>query len=691
MNNNLRNFLSFSSLFLLVFSINSAANTPYFNNNNIAAFPLLPRISLSGWIGTQPLGLGDTMIPLIGNRDGDLYADLQGKTARDHAWLGGAGLGYRQVINCSDILGAYVFVDRNITADKNRFTVLNPGLESLGTEWDFRVNGYFPMGSKKTFENSAFADELGLPGIFFRRHQQFNTLFNFYEEIGPGADAEIGYIFPCFHRLAIYGGGYYYKPEDVQQLKGAEARAELPLSRYATLLVNDTYDNYNHNTFELGVRVSAGGLTASPPTACDVHNRLLDPVARNLGALSTGDGIPSFHVRDNGTTVLERDNIWFFTQGSGSVFNPAAGENNCTAENPCGPNQFTQSTINTIDTIARNANFYLNTNPPGNPYPLTGQLTINNGQNIYGRTLDYTMEAFGDARPVLTGGGLVLQGNNFVQAIQLFEGFSGLQNGVEATNANNITLDNDYIGSNATQNLGDYRVAVFLTNSNAVITNSILNAFPHNFAVGISSTGGSVLVINSQINTLAEGPGAVTSIGISGLGSIVTVLGGSINVAADNSTSLGTGIASVGGSVFVDSVQINVNPVISRIIGNAQATGFDLSSGAVATITNSIINVGAQAVGTFLGPPNAIAYGVKTSGGSVANVFNNTFNVSAFSEFGNASAFAYSAGAGTTINTSNNTGVIQAIAPNGTAIAARIDPAGGGTVNGNSDSFIIIP
>lgn len=674
-----KNSLLFSSLLFL--SVSSSANSAY-NNYNVTLLPLLPRVSLSGWVGTQPLGLADAMVPLIGNSESDLYADIQGKTGRDHAWLGGAGLGYRQMINCSNILGGYLFVDRNITADKNRFIILNPGIESLGTAWDFRANAYVPVSSKKALENSVFADTLGLPGTFFIRHQQFGTLFNFYEEVGPGADAEIGHLFALSHRLGIYGGGYYYHPQDTTSIKGIEGRVELALNRFATLLINDTFDNNIHNTFEIGVRLSAGGLTACPTTPTDVHNRLLDPIARNLGALGTGNGIPSVHFRDKGTTVLEKDNIWFFTQGNGSTFDPAAGENNCTYENPCGPNQFVQTTVDGIDNIAKDANFYLN--PVGGSYPLSGDLFLRNGQSIFGRTPDYTQEAFGTGRPVLTGG-LVLEGNNYVQAIQLFDDFTGQINGIGANNTSNITLDNVNIGG--IEGGGDYRVAVDLVGvQNVTIINSTLNAFPHNVAVGLSLVDSSAIVDNSEINAkIQDQNGLNLAFGISATTSSLIVTRSNINAVIHNPISgfdEAHAIRIFGGSLFVDTSSLNTS-IISPTDGTATAIGVRIENNGIATINNNIITVNGQA---FL----ANATGISAVQGT-ANVSDNLINVTANSSGGIANAFAYFAGAGSTINTSNNQGTIQAIAPLGVATAARIDPTSGGTVNGNTDSFVIIP
>ena len=254
--------LSVSFLSLLFSATTAYATTPTYSttNSNVFAFPLTPRLAVTGLAGTDTIGAADAMVPLAGNCNGFFYGDVQGKVGNDNGWMGSVGAGYRQIVSNSDILGGYLFIDRDETKDKNHFWVLSPGLESMGEYWDARVNGYIPVSSKKVFDHSSWADELGMAQyVSFSGHQQFDHKFNFYEAIGPGVDGEIGGIIPQWHRLAIYGGGYYFHIQDTNNIKGAEARIELPVTHYLTALVWDTYDNREHNTIVGGVRVSLGG------------------------------------------------------------------------------------------------------------------------------------------------------------------------------------------------------------------------------------------------------------------------------------------------------------------------------------------------------------------------------------------------------------------------------------------------
>ena len=346
-----------------------------------------------------------------------------------------------------NIIGAYAFIDRDTSPDKNQFWILNPGIESLGERWDFRANGYIPVSSKQKYEYSLFANQVGVTQfISFHGHQQFDRMFDFYEETGPGADAEIGRIFPSLHRLAVYGGGYFYHLENVSNIRGAEARIEYPVTRFLTALVADTYDNHAHNTIGAGLRISLGYL----PRACtpfDIHDRLLDPIQRNLGTLNTGSGIPTEKIRKirAGASGVARDNIWFFTPDGSPAFTAGIDAQSCTYEHPCMGSEFTQTNVNTIDNIVKNASFYFK---PGD-YAIHDRIALNNGQSAWGRTTDYVQSAQGVNRAAFQGG-FDLTGNNTLDSVQLFNNNGAQTKAIGVQSAQNIVLNNDNIGANNT-------------------------------------------------------------------------------------------------------------------------------------------------------------------------------------------------------------------------------------------------
>ena len=137
--------------------------------------------------------------------------------------------------------------------------------------------------------------------------------------------------------------------------------------------------------------------------------------------------------------MLQRDNIWFFAQ-NGATFDPTQGTQNCTFEHPCGASQFIQTNIDAINGIAPGTNFYASTGT----YPATGdavasnapgRTTINDGQNLYGRRLDYKMAAQGTERPVFSGG-FDLPGNNLINSIVLHNNAGAQTTGINITGGN---------------------------------------------------------------------------------------------------------------------------------------------------------------------------------------------------------------------------------------------------------------
>ena len=228
--------------------------------------------------------------------------------------------------------------------------------------------------------------------------------------------------------------------------------------------VQDNFDTLTRNTAQLTIRFTFGGLPKEAKR--EIHDRMLDEIPRHL-ALGTGGGIPTRDEVINitgpgapgGTGVLFRNNIWFFTAQDGSAFVAANGLNNCTVEHPCQGSAFNQTDINFINGIAPKANFYfspgaytLQTSLAANPMALVSganQLTLNNGQSMFGRTLDYTADATPD-NPEVFIGSIGVTGNNLLTHFTL-TGVGTQQNvGIFGDGVSNVTLQNliitDYHG-----------------------------------------------------------------------------------------------------------------------------------------------------------------------------------------------------------------------------------------------------
>ncbi|BCA95397.1 hypothetical protein TUM19329_17580 [Legionella antarctica] len=346
------------------------------------------------------------MIPLAGNSNQSFFMDLTGKYGNDDAGLLSAGLGSRTVVRDNAILGVYLFGDYNRTPNSNYFKVVNPGIEGMTRAWDAHLNGYFPVGRKSKTMAIYTGTQAGISNtMFFSGHSQYDKLFDLVEDVGAGTDFEIGRTFLSLNRTRLFAGGYYFSPKYSSAIKGVEGGIEMPLKyRGMQVGIRDSYDNINHNTIALTLRVTFGGLEQTQ--SADIQERMLDLIPRHLGNLRSGDGIPSQEsVVDTGRKTLIQDNIWFFNaDGTPSM---VEGFQSCTFEHPCIG--LAQTQIDTINTLAPNANFYLSSGTYNNPLIGSG-FNFYNGQNIFGRTSDFRQLAIGNNRP-LVNDTLIFNGN----------------------------------------------------------------------------------------------------------------------------------------------------------------------------------------------------------------------------------------------------------------------------------------
>lgn len=151
--------------------------------------------------------------------EGRLFLD------NDDANLGGnLILGYRTYsANSHRIWGGYMSYDNRHTGH-NTFNQLGLGIESLGTVWDFRVNGYLPIGDTRQGVGDA-----GVRDIFFRRNFLILEQGQNKEAAMGGWDAEVG---AKLARIGIdgdlrgYGGLYWYDAEGSSEIWGWRVRLE---------------------------------------------------------------------------------------------------------------------------------------------------------------------------------------------------------------------------------------------------------------------------------------------------------------------------------------------------------------------------------------------------------------------------------------------------------------------------------
>ena len=491
-------------------------------NKVLASAYLPPRLSVDANAGgSATVGQADLLLSLKGDERRNLYLDPQAAYGTDEQWYADLGLGYRWIQNDAAILGGYVFASRSQVGRQCGFWIANPGVEALGSRWDARINGYIPIGGR--------SDEIGVfpfiqsSQLVFSGHTEslLTTYVNGNEtqQIGDGVDAKVGYQVFRNVPLKAYLGVYFFAIPHTNNVRGGAAGVEYWFDQHVKAFVNYTYDNLQYNTVVGGLAVSFGGVDESRADP-SLSERLTDPVERYLANLGHGSGIPSETMLTNMQTGVEgvlnaasinnmlngpsggsnsqilSTKMAFFSQ-TGTPNNGGVGLTmaNCTFANPCGPSDFSQTGVNGLNVLLPGTVMFFN----GGTYPATNgssALTLNNGQDVFGRSANYTAAAVGTAQPTFNGA-FILNGNNTIDSVILNNSLGGNTTAITSNGGQNLVISNSTIGSAA----NPYPAAMNLINVTAALTNS--NVFANGSPLGlggITLTGSSLVMQLSKLS-----------------------------------------------------------------------------------------------------------------------------------------------------------------------------------------------
>lgn len=611
----------------------------------------------------QLAGFMDGMIPIMGQNDQLVYFDGSMMGGRYDSLVSSLGGGLRQIkhiYNTDFILGGFAFADYQ-QFDKGEVWIGNPGFELLTKHQEVRIQGYIPMSHRTQSYNSLMASEI--PQFVLNDSGKINNLSSIQghgfsdtpvsltKEYGTGIEGEVGQYLPIGRGAWLRGGGYHFSYQNAKSINGVEANIELFTVKNWSLIIQDNYDNQNKNKFSLGVRLNFGGPDATQ--VASIANRMEVPVIRHMARQPSGLSSP---IRDSfivaGPTQTT-NNIWFFspTGVNPTPFSIAS----CTAENPCLT--LDQTTATGIDLLAPAASLWFAT---GNySLPTTGSngyVSLFAGQSLYGRSSNFQTVSVGADRATIEGG-LLWAGNglfnnlqiNNVDQITAIPGVSvitGLyasgdlqvnNSNVTASasssiatpntrvravqsdsaNLNGVTVTNSTINSTGRGNVAT--IGLFVPNTNAFISNSILNstAFGSGFLSGfngqvvninnsrvIADAGagtGTVNGINANIKAIvnntvinASGGGLINGIFVNGTGNLDTnsVVANNINITATSSGS------SQALAIVTDNKNIDVADSTLNVTGISRPVGIAANSGDV-NIRNTTLNITAIGMGDF--------------------------------------------------------------------------------------------
>ncbi|NNM43150.1 MAG: hypothetical protein HKM07_02260, partial [Chlamydiae bacterium] len=155
------------------------------------------------------------------------------------------------------------------------------GLETLGKLFDFRINGYLPVGTK-------ISDPYDTTFKTFSGN--YMLLSQKYQSAMKGANAELGFHFGKSKWFDFYAaaGPYYFIGKITPATWGGKARIAGTLKDILTLEISDSYDRTFHNRFQgqISLNFSFGPKSKikeqgrSCKVANTLNDRMLQPVER---------------------------------------------------------------------------------------------------------------------------------------------------------------------------------------------------------------------------------------------------------------------------------------------------------------------------------------------------------------------------------------------------------------------------
>lgn len=215
------------------------------------------------------------------------FTDLRGHAFNNGRFAGNAGLGLRWMnIPCKQVWGINFFYDA-YAPRRRPYHQLSIGLEVLGEAFEVHLNGYLPVGKKKT---NIYLISYGL----FRN----GFLCKVREQLAMGGiDLELGYRFCKMKGFDFYAGlgPYYYcgrteKTKNaftraIKEIAGGRLRVSTSFMKYWKLEGTTTYDN----RFKWGGQAVISfnfpfrwtGCFENVGESCAYYGKLYQPVVRN--------------------------------------------------------------------------------------------------------------------------------------------------------------------------------------------------------------------------------------------------------------------------------------------------------------------------------------------------------------------------------------------------------------------------
>ena len=253
-----------------------------------------PHIDLEGKAGTdRNLGETDLFIPLWQDDDTLSFGSIRARMDDNNSHEGNFGLGIRQMLDTGWNIGGYGYFDRRHSPYGNKFNQVTIGVEALSMDWDFRANGYVPIGTTSYMEDSLSTVDFSGASIMYTQGE---------ERALRGFDAEIGWRVPLFdadagQQLRAYAGGYRFTEKNADTVQGPRGRLDLTFdevpflwegSRFslgAEIQHDDPRGTQGFASFRLRIPLQDFGDSPKPKLTA-MERRMTDPIIRDIDIVS---------------------------------------------------------------------------------------------------------------------------------------------------------------------------------------------------------------------------------------------------------------------------------------------------------------------------------------------------------------------------------------------------------------------
>lgn len=260
-------------------------------------------VEFTGKPGTsRSIGQSDLLVPLWQDKNDMSFFNLRGMTENFDGGDFSIGFGHRHQFD-DFIIGAYGYFDGSELEQGFYYHQWSTGIEVLGDEWDFRVNGYIADNDIKEIfaytqdeaEVVLFKeDDIDKIRVDYSRFESWK-----HEKSSSGFDMEVGYKLPIFEDTRIYAGLYHFiGKQGFEDVTGPRIRIETRLydlpylgagSRIMAGIETQSDDVRGGQTTGLvSLRVPFGVESKKPRSVLKgLDRRMMEPVIKNTNIITT--------------------------------------------------------------------------------------------------------------------------------------------------------------------------------------------------------------------------------------------------------------------------------------------------------------------------------------------------------------------------------------------------------------------